>query len=751
VAAVCVSEASAATIPVTTTQDTFAIDGQCSLREAVDSANNDGSEFELGCPAGSGSDTIRLATGSYTLTNPLGSLFITAPLAVEGAGADATTIFQTQDGRIFVIDFPGAVRIADVSLTGGVAGGFGTEGGAIFNEGQLTVERSRLFGNLALDRNDGVDIEGGDGMPGGEGNGQDVSAGGDGGAIYGSGSGSSLAVVDSVLSGNIAGDGGDGGDGIGGDGATGSGAGPGWAGGTGRGGDGGDGGDGGAIAGAGSVTIIRSMISQNRAGDGGAGGDGLGGNGGQGGSSGGTGGTAGGGVGGAGGEGGVGGGLAVSGTLTIVDSTVAGNVGGDGGKGGLGSGGDAGAGGGGGGPAGLAGLGTGGQGGAGGIGGGVHATGGLQVERSLFDGNFAGSGAEGGLGLAGFSGLNPGAAIGGAGGAGGLGGGLFVGGASSIVNTTITSGMSGTGGEGGDGNNNGGPGAPGPAGSGSGLFATSALTLTHDTISRNTASAGAAVRVLAAVNLGNSIVSENKPTNCAGPIGDAGNNVSFPDPSCPGVSADPKLTAPADNGGPTLTQALGEGSSAIDSVPAGASCLSTDQRGTSRPQGTACDAGAFEKEVPAPPSGADLLAPVFLSAAVRPAAFVVNRRGKPETAVTSAKGPRRGTTFRYSLSESARVLFTIERSLPGRRRGRRCVKPAGTNRGKAKCRRFRMVGRFAAQAAAGPSKRAFSGRIGRRALRPGRYRAVLTATDAAGNVSAPRRLRFRVLSGARRR
>jgi hypothetical protein len=39
----------------------------------------------------------------------------------------------------------------------------------------------------------------------------------------------------------------------------------------------------------------------------------------------------------------------------------------------------------------------------------------------------------------------------------------------------------------------------------------------------------------------------------------------------------------------------------------------------------------------------------------------------------------------------------------------------------------------------------FSGKIGRRRLKPGRYRATLVATDAARNASKPKRLRFRVV------
>jgi hypothetical protein len=139
----------------------------------------------------------------------------------------------------------------------------------------------------------------------------------------------------------------------------------------------------------------------------------------------------------------------------------------------------------------------------------------------------------------------------------------------------------------------------------------------------------------------------------------------------------------------------------------------------------------------------DTEAPRFLSASLAPRVFAVTRRGRSETPVTSRT--RRGTTFRYTLSEAARVLFTIRRARPGRRVGRRCVKPTPRNRGRRSCARFVLVRRFAAQATAGSNRKKFSGKIGRRALAPGTYRAVLTATDAAGNVSAPRRLRFRVV------
>lgn len=63
-------------------------------------------------------------------------------------------------------------------------------------------------------------------------------------------------------------------------------------------------------------------------------------------------------------------------------------------------------------------------------------------------------------------------------------------------------------------------------------------------------------------------------------------------------SADPLLKALADNGGPTETQALGAGSPAIGAVASASECPATDQRSVTRPQGGACDVGAYEVAPP---------------------------------------------------------------------------------------------------------------------------------------------------------
>jgi Fibronectin type III domain len=61
------------------------------------------------------------------------------------------------------------------------------------------------------------------------------------------------------------------------------------------------------------------------------------------------------------------------------------------------------------------------------------------------------------------------------------------------------------------------------------------------------------------------------------------------------------LAPPADNGGPVPTMALLHGSDALD---AGAACPAVDERGQPRPDGAACDIGAFEAVRHAAPASA---------------------------------------------------------------------------------------------------------------------------------------------------
>ncbi len=94
------------------------------------------------------------------------------------------------------------------------------------------------------------------------------------------------------------------------------------------------------------------------------------------------------------------------------------------------------------------------------------------------------------------------------------------------------------------------------------------------------------------------------------------------------VSTDPRLGPLADNGGPTETHALLAGSPAIDAGSDDCPPPATDQRGVARPDGAACDIGAFEWTIikvakvkstptPAPNLGA-ILGPILAADSRRP-------------------------------------------------------------------------------------------------------------------------------------
>ena len=116
---------------------------------------------------------------------------------------------------------------------------------------------------------------------------------------------------------------------------------------------------------------------------------------------------------------------------------------------------------------------------------------------------------------------------------------------------------------------------------------------------------------------------------------------------------------------------------------------------------------------------------------------------KKRTALVSRRA-KRGSTFLFTLSENARTSIAIARARPGRRSGKRCVKPRkGLKR---RCTRYTVrVDADAHEDEAGREQVAFTGRLGTRKLKPGRYRATVGAVDAAGNRAKARRVTFRMV------
>ncbi len=106
---------------------------------------------------------------------------------------------------------------------------------------------------------------------------------------------------------------------------------------------------------------------------------------------------------------------------------------------------------------------------------------------------------------------------------------------------------------------------------------------------------------------------------------------------------------------------------------------------------------------------------------------------------------RTGTTIVYRLSEPARVTFSVQKR---RALSRVCRRRLAVNRHRTgiRCRRWiSLKGRFAKASVAGANSVRFTGRLKRRPLKPGAYRFVIRARDAAGNVAPPKRPTFRIV------
>jgi CSLREA domain-containing protein len=146
----------------------------------------------------------------------------------------------------------------------------------------------------------------------------------------------------------------------------------------------------------------------------------------------------------------------------------------------------------------------------------------------------------------------------------------------------------------------------------------STLTLTGSTVSGNTAGVeggGIYTNNDGTLELANTLIASNSAPSspdCRGLLMSLGYNLVGNNSGCdfPAASGDligtaaspinPLLGPLQDNGGATFTQALLPGSPAIDAGNPAApgssdtACPATDQRGVARPQGAACDIGAFE-------------------------------------------------------------------------------------------------------------------------------------------------------------
>jgi CSLREA domain-containing protein len=157
-----IHQAYAATITVTTLADNLTNNGDCSLREAIQAANTDTAVDA--CAAGSGTDTISLAAGSYGLSldnmagdedlNQTGDLDILGTLTIKGVDANTTSISTTVTLDRVMQMLPGSmVTLTGISISNGHTN---QNGGAIANSGTLTLNAVIVKKSIAAGNGGGI-------------------------------------------------------------------------------------------------------------------------------------------------------------------------------------------------------------------------------------------------------------------------------------------------------------------------------------------------------------------------------------------------------------------------------------------------------------------------------------------------------------------------------------------------------------------------------------------------------------------
>jgi CSLREA domain-containing protein len=137
--------ADSASLTVNSLADTRAVDGNCTLREAIENANNNAAT-NVDCTAGNGADTITFSvSGTITLSSALPTIRDAAGLTIDGTG-QTVTISGANAMRVL---YAGNTLILNhLTIANGYSTG-GYVGGGVYHccSGTLTITNSTFSGN----------------------------------------------------------------------------------------------------------------------------------------------------------------------------------------------------------------------------------------------------------------------------------------------------------------------------------------------------------------------------------------------------------------------------------------------------------------------------------------------------------------------------------------------------------------------------------------------------------------------------
>ena len=148
-----------------------------------------------------------------------------------------------------------------------------------------------------------------------------------------------------------------------------------------------------------------------------------------------------------------------------------------------------------------------------------------------------------------------------------------------------------------------------------------------------------------------------------------------------------------------------------------------------------------------PPRPQDKAAPTVSALKISPATFAIAKGLTAKLANGKSRRHHHGTKIQFKLNETARIAIVFARERTGIKVGRSCVVTRRKHRHGKQCTRYVPAGSLTRRSEpAGAISIAFSGRLGSKALAPGRYRLTLTATNPPGHSSKPRTATFTIVS-----
>ncbi len=247
---------------------------------------------------------------------------------------------------------------------------------------------------------------------------------------------------------------------------------------------------------------------------------------------------------------------------------------------------------------------------------------------------------------------------------------------------------------------------------------------------------------------GSVIAFDSEASNLKPGLGGLDHEGVFARQSATGAISGPPMFGQPDNNQGSNSPSISENGQCLAFTATGYNDVSgnlSDFRGTyvNVVSGTCLDPRKNEIVEPPPPPPPATPKPTLSKVKLTKKKFRVAK--KPTTKVAKSKKKRKkrtpkGTRIKFNVDVNASVTIKFQKETKGRKYKGKCRKATRKNKRKKKCKRYVTTGKLKRRGLeAGAQRIYFSGRIGKKKLKPGKYRALLTAYNNVGASKTVRR------------